>query len=171
MAEAYCDCGMQLVIVLTLTIAACPPLLVPGVAGSDTRPVRGGPAVAQAKAQFRARLSPVPIDIAMQSAIAGSGTVTASLAGTRLTVSGKFADLKTPATVARIHVGLRGVRGPSILDLNVENATSGTIDGSFDLTPQQMDDLMQGRFYIQLHSTKAPDGNLWGWLLPQEGRK
>jgi hypothetical protein len=25
--------------------------------------------------------------------------------------------------------------------------------------------LKAGRFYIQLHSERAPDGNLWGWLL------
>jgi hypothetical protein len=26
--------------------------------------------------------------------------------------------------------------------------------------------LRQGRMYLQLHSESAPDGNLWGWLLP-----
>jgi hypothetical protein len=24
---------------------------------------------------------------------------------------------------------------------------------------------------VQLHSEKAPEGNLWGWLLPQEAKK
>ena len=51
--------------------------------------------------QYRARLSPVPLDIAMQSTIAGSGSATATLKGTTLTISGTFAGLKTPATVAR----------------------------------------------------------------------
>jgi hypothetical protein len=125
----------------------------------------------QAKAQFRARLSVVPIDVAMQGTIAGSGSVTATLAGTRLTLKGTFSDLKTSATVARVHVAPRGIRGPAILDLTVSKGTSGTIEGTFDLTPQQVDDLMKSRFYIQLHSEKAPDGNLWGWLLPQEARK
>jgi len=32
-------------------------------------------------------------------------------------------------------------------------------------------DLASSRLYIQLHSEKAPDGNLWGWLFPQEGKK
>jgi hypothetical protein len=128
--------------------------------------------LAQSKpVQFRARLSVVPIDVAMQNVIAGAGSVTASLVGTKLTVKGTFADLKTPATVARIHVGTRGIRGPAILDLVVSKGTSGTIEGTFDLTPPQVDDLMKSRFYIQLHSEKAPDGNLWGWLLPQEARK
>jgi hypothetical protein len=126
---------------------------------------------AQATSKFRARLAPVPIDIVMQSAIAGRGMVTATLAGTTLTIAGTFADLKTPATVARIHVGPKGIRGPAVLDLTVSKATSGTIAGTFELTPEQRDDLRSSRLYVQVHSEKAPDGNLWGWLLPQEGRR
>jgi len=53
-----------------------------------------------------------------------------------------------------------------VFDLTVAKATSGTINGSFDLTPEQLEDLRKGRLYVQLHSEKAPDGNLWGWLLP-----
>ena len=56
----------------------------------------------------------------------------------------------------------------SIGDLTATQATSGTISGSIELTKAQIDDLAAGRLYIQLHSQKAPDGNLWGWLLPQE---
>ena len=126
---------------------------------------------AQTKSQFRARLSPVPIDVAMQSTIAGSGSVTATLAGNKLSIAGTFSGLKTPATVARIHVAPKGLRGAAILDLTVTPGTSGTLSGAFDLTPKQLDDLTHQSFYIQLHSEKAPDGNLWGWLLPQEARK
>lgn len=128
-------------------------------------------AAAQAPRQFRARLSPVPIDLAMQATIAGSGSVTAVLAGSKLTVTGTFADLKSPATVARIHVAAKGLRGPSILELKATPATSGTLNGTLELTKAQIEDLTNSRFYVQLHSEKAPDGNLWGWLLPQETRR
>ena len=122
--------------------------------------------------QYRARLSVVPIDIPMQSAIAGSGSVTATLKGTTLSVTGTFAGLKTPATVARVHRGPRtAMRGPAIGDLIVTAATSGTITGSIELTKDQVDDLGAGRLYIQVHSQKAPNGNLWGWLLTTEGKK
>ena len=130
-----------------------------------------GAPVAQTKSQFRARLSPVPIDVAMQGTIAGSGSVTATLAGNKLSLAGTFSGLKTPATVARIHVAPKGLRGAPILDLTVTPGTSGTLSGAFDLTAKQIDDLTHQSFYIQLHSEKAPDGNLWGWLLPQEARK
>ena len=122
--------------------------------------------------QYRARLSPVPLDVAMQATIAGSGSVTAALNGTTLTLTGNYAGLVTASTVARVHRGPRtAMRGPAIGDLKVTPGTSGTIAGSLELTKEQADDLASGRLYIQLHSEKAPEGNLWGWLLLQEGKK
>ena len=129
---------------------------------------------AQQPKTFKARLSPVPIDVSMQATIAGSGSVSAVLTGRKLAVTGTFDGLKSPATIAQIHKGpVRGVRGPNVFDLAVAktDATSGTLSGSFDLTPIQLADLEKGRLYVQLHSEKAPDGNLWGWLLPQENRR
>lgn len=121
--------------------------------------------------QYRARLSPVPIDVAMQATVAGSGSVTATLTGTTLALDGTFKDLRTAATVVRLHRGpVMGVRGPAIGDLSATPGTSGTITGTVDLTAAQVGDLAGGRIYVQLHSEKAPDGNLWGWLLP-EGKK
>ena len=114
---------------------------------------------------FKARLSPVPIDMSMMAAIAGSGSVTAVLGGRKLTISGTFVGLRSPATVARMHRAPKGIRGPAIFDLAVSSATSGTISGSLDLTPTQVEDLRNSRFYVQIYSERAPDGNLWGWLL------
>lgn len=122
--------------------------------------------------QYRARLSPVALDIAMQATIAGSGAVTATLSGNTLTLTGNYAGLKTASTVARVHRSPRtAMRGPAIGDLKVTQGTNGTISGTLELTKDQVDDLANGRLYVQLHSEKAPDGNLWGWLLIQEGKK
>lgn len=121
---------------------------------------------------YRARLGVVPIDVVMQSTIAGSGMVSASLKGSTLTVTGTFTGLRTPATVVRVHRSPRtAMRGPAIGDLTATAATNGTISGSIELTKDQVDDLAAGRLYVQLHSQKAPDGNLWGWLLMPEGKK
>jgi hypothetical protein len=128
-------------------------------------------ASAQSRA-YRARLSPVPLDVAMQATIAGSGAVTATLNGTTLTVTGTFTGLRTASTVVRLHRSPRtAMRGPAVGDLKATAGTSGTISGTMELTKDQVDDLANGRLYIQLHSEKAPDGNLWGWLLTQEGKK
>jgi hypothetical protein len=126
---------------------------------------------AQSKVQYRARLSPVPLDVAMQATIAGTGTATAVLVGNKLSITGTFAGLKSPATTAKIHSAPKGLRGPAILDLTVAPATSGTITGAVELTPAQADELAKSGLYIQLNSAKAPEGNLWGWLLPQENRR
>ena len=51
--------------------------------------------------------------------------------------------------------------------------------GAFKLDSAQATALKTGKLYIQIDSEKAPNGNLWGWLLaehefvgqdvPQEG--
>ena len=128
--------------------------------------------VGQQPKTFRARLSPVPIDIAMQANVAGTGSMTASLTGSKLALNGSFEGLRGPATIAQLHKSpTRGMRGPVVAELTVAKGsqpTSGTITGTLDLTALQVTDLENGRFYVQLHSEKAPDGNLWGWLLAQE---
>jgi hypothetical protein len=123
---------------------------------------------AQNPITFKARLSPVALDTPMLESVAGSGSVTAVLSGAKLTVTGEFQGMKSSATVAQLHAGsVTGVRGPVVFDLTVEKAASGKLSGSFDLTAEQAANLRKGRLYIQIHSEKAPEGNLWGWLLPQ----
>ena len=97
----------------------------------------------------------------------GSGSGSARLEGQQLSVSGSFMDMDGPATVARVHESpVLGVRGPSISDLEVTLATKGEISGEVELTTEQVESLRKRRLYIQIHSTSAPDGNLWGWLVP-----
>jgi hypothetical protein len=117
-------------------------------------------------ASFRARLTPVPVETSTAATITGSGTVTATLNGTRLSVSGTFAGMKSAATIAQMHFGARGVRGPVEFDLTVEKAPSGAISGNANLNKSQLDSLRKGWFYVQIHAEQAPEGNLWGWLLP-----
>ena len=121
---------------------------------------------AQNAQTFKARLSPMPVDATNQAGTTGLGAVTAVLTGTKLSVSGTFSGLQTPATIAKVHIGPKGIAGPAALDLTVTKATSGTLQGELMLTSAQVEHLKRGRLYIQIHSEKAPDGNLRGWLLP-----
>ena len=120
---------------------------------------------AQGAQTFKARLSPMPVDATNQAATTGLGAASAVLTGTKLSISGTFSGLQGPATIAQIHIGPRGISGPPALDLTVTKATSGTLQGDLMLTAAQVDHLKRGRLYIQIHSEKAPDGNLRGWLL------
>jgi hypothetical protein len=124
-------------------------------------------AQAQSTARFQTRLSPVAMDASMRATVAGSGSVSARLTGSKLEITGSFEGLRSPATLAQVRSSpVTGVRGPTLFDLTITKAATGAIGGSFDLTPEQIVSLRKGRLYIQLHSEKAPDGNLWGWLLP-----
>ena len=123
-------------------------------------------ASAQNQETYKIRMAPVARDVAMQKTVAGSGSATATLSGNKLTINGTFEGMPSAATAAKIHRGLTtGVRGSPFLDLTVTKADKGTISGSFDLTPEQVQYLKQGKLYIQINSEKAPDGTLWGWLL------
>jgi len=124
------------------------------------------PLRAQSPETYKGRLSPVPIDAQLAPNTTGHGSASVALNGAKLTVTGTFEGLRGPATAAQLRRGLAtGVRGPVLFDLTVTKAASGTVAGSFDLTPEQIDGLRKGRLYVQIDSEKAPDGNLWGWLL------
>jgi hypothetical protein len=115
---------------------------------------------------FRARLSPVPVESNNASKITGTGAVMATLDGAKLTISGTFQGMKSAATIAQVHMGQRGVRGPVEFDLDITKSPNGSIAGVLTLTKVQIDTLRRGWYYIQVHAEQAPEGNLWGWLLP-----
>jgi hypothetical protein len=126
----------------------------------------------QSTRNFKVRLSPVPVDIAMMASITGSGSATAVLSGDKLTVNGTFEAMKSNVTMAQVHKGpVAGVRGPVVFDLTVTGTTSGTVTGTLTLTPVQIADLEKRRLYIQINSEKAPEGNLWGWLVEATTKK
>ncbi len=123
-------------------------------------------AAAQSSETFKARLSALPADAKTRASLAGSGSVSALLSGSKLVISGSFGGLLAAATTADLHSAVAaGVRGPGIGGLTISKATSGTISGSIELTPQQLISLHKGGLYVQIYSEKAPDGVLWGWFL------
>lgn len=140
---------------LLIGLTACTGLLLVASAG-----------VSQNTERYRVRLSTVPMDGGMRNTVAGNGSASATLAGTKLSITGTFDGLKSPATSAQVHSGVaKGVRGNAVADLTVSKATKGSISGSVDLTPEQVKGLRDGRLYIEVASEKAPEGNLWGWIL------
>jgi hypothetical protein len=123
---------------------------------------------AQDREAFSARLAPTPLDVEIQARITGLGSASAVLDGTHLIVTGTFAGMLSPATVAHLHTGpAMGIRGPVMLDLDVDQSAAGSFSGEWQLTRDQRQALLDGRVYLQIHSESVPDGNLWGWLLPE----
>src|SRR5258706_4500939 len=87
----------------------------------------GFSAAASNEETFKARLSTVAMDLSMRANVAGTGSVTARLAGRKLSIAGSFEGLRPPATVARIHLGpAMGLRGPALFDLTGSPRTRRT---------------------------------------------
>ena len=125
---------------------------------------------AAAPGSYETVLGPTPISNANKGTLTGDGAVIAILSGNTLKITGTFQGLSGSATDAHIMMGDGiGIPGAPILDLSASAAASGNLSGSFKLTSAQMVALRGGRLYIQVNSQKgpAPDGNLWGWLLPE----
>ena len=138
-----------------ILLAACLGLLSMAASGASQTPER-----------YKVRLATVPMDGGMRNTVAGFGSATATLTGARLSVTGTFDGLKSPATTAKLSGGVaRGVRGDAIGNLDVTKSTKGQISGAVDLTAAQVKGLRDGHLYIEIASEKAPEGNLWGWLL------
>jgi hypothetical protein len=71
-------------------------------------------------------------------------------------------------TAAHLRAGsLPGVRGPVIANLTISPATSGTLSGDVRLTPAELAAFHKGGLYIEIDSDRAPEGDLWGWIIPQ----
>jgi hypothetical protein len=125
-------------------------------------------AAAPGDTTFHFRLSPGPRLVGTRADTSGSGSVTATLEGSKLSLKGSFAGLLGVPTSAHLSMGsLPGVRGPLIADLTVSPATSGTLSGTVQLTAEQLSALRKGGLYVEIDSDKAPEGDLWGWIMSE----
>ena len=124
-------------------------------------------AAAAADQVFASRLTPVAYDGAMRANVQGDGQVSATLSGNKLTVTGSFTSLPSAATGVGLYSGSGiGVPGMPLQNLTLTGQTEGSVSGTVTLNAKQLAAFRQGHVYVQLNSQKAPDGNLWGWLLP-----
>jgi aldose sugar dehydrogenase len=78
---------------------------------------------------------------------------------TKARVSLRFNGLSAPQTVAHVHgPAPAGQSAPPLFDLPNGNFT----DFQLTLTPQQLSDLKAGLFYVNVHSTAFPSGEIRG---------
>jgi hypothetical protein len=114
---------------------------------------------------YHARLSPLGVTNATVDTTTGAGKATATLSGNRLTIEATFEGLTGAATTANVRRGPKGIPGPVVFDIKVPNSSNGTLNAALDLTPDQLKDLREARLYLQIHSERAPEGSIRGWLL------
>jgi hypothetical protein len=116
---------------------------------------------------FEVRLSPGPRLVGTRAEHSGSGHITATLDGSKLTIAGSYDGLLGAPTGAHLFMGSApGVRGPKLADLTISAAASGSLSGAVTLTKVQRAAFAKGGLYVEIDSADAPDGDLWGWLMP-----
>lgn len=100
-----------------------------------------------------------------------SGYAVALLVGNTLHVGGSYSGLSTPVATAirggvHVHMAAPGENGPIAFDLSNTAGTNGTFQGEFELNDEQMQALMDGMLYVQLHTEMNNPGELRGTLMP-----
>jgi alcohol dehydrogenase (cytochrome c) len=123
-----------------------------------------GPQSVSAQEAYRARLSPMPVNAQTVRAITGVGQVRATLDGNRLTVTGEYRGMSTPATSAHVHLAAPTMAGPVAAPLQVTGGQAGQLSGSITLSAEQLAALRNESLYVQVHSEGNPNGELRGWI-------
>jgi hypothetical protein len=96
----------------------------------------------------------------------GSGTcmVTLNATETQVTVECRYRNLTSNVSGAHIHDnGPVGVSGPIRFDFSFTGGTTGTIGPlTFSTTPAQVADLRANRWYVNIHTSNFPGGEIRG---------
>ena len=84
-----------------------------------------------------------------------------------VTVTGNFQGLTSNATAAHIHgPAAVGVNAPVLVPLTISQATSGTVSANATMTSPQMNDMVNGMTYVNIHSQMFPDGEIRAQIVP-----
>jgi hypothetical protein len=65
---------------------------------------------------------------------------------------------------AHIHIGAAGVNGPVVLPLTIGSGGSTSISGTLTVSSTQVADLMAGNYYVNVHTTANPGGEMRGQI-------
>jgi len=92
----------------------------------------------------------------------GSGSVTATYdtASKKLSWKGNVSDLSGPATAAHFHSGEPGKNGGVVVP--IAGADKGSFEGSATLTDAQADELLAGKWYVNVHTAANKGGEVRG---------
>jgi hypothetical protein len=92
----------------------------------------------------------------------GSGSVTATFdtASKHLAWKGSVSGLSGPATAAHFHSAESGKNGAVVVP--IAGADKGTFEGSATLTDAQAEDLMAGKWYVNIHTAANKAGEVRG---------
>lgn len=102
-----------------------------------------------------------------QSAALAVSVVILDQINDRMRVS--LTSLGADGTAAHVHQGTPGTIGPTLFSLAETAADNGIWSGMADLNAAQAQAILQGSYYLDLHTVAAPQGLLRGQILQQGG--
>lgn len=111
-------------------------------------------------------LSPAQEPAPINSSATGSADVSYDKNSKKLTYTVTFNNMTSNPTAGHIHGSApRGTNSGVLFPLTgIPAATSGTVTGSVTLTMAQEEDLLNGLFYFNLHTTANPGGEIRGQI-------
>ncbi|RRB13865.1 CHRD domain-containing protein [Larkinella knui] len=107
--------------------------------------------------------------LAIPTAATGLFTGKLDLTTNILAYSLSYTDLSAPSVVAHLHQA-SGVNGTGLVDIIIATGsnTSGSITGTtFPLRQAQVDSLVAGFYYVDLHTVAYPAGEIRGEVIKQ----
>lgn len=99
-----------------------------------------------------------------ESPATGTADVTVDIEAMTVSWMVTVQDLTGDATAAHIH-------GPATVDENagpIIDMSDAIMEGSADITEDQMGELKDGKYYVNVHTAEYPDGEIRGQLLASE---
>jgi hypothetical protein len=123
---------------------------------------------ASAQQKFTVSLIGVQENPPVHSPGRGSCVLTLDTAETEITLGCAYSGLGSNASAAHIHTnGPVGANGPVLFNLTGASGTSGTLTlAPTAVTPAQVADLRAKRWYVNIHTTNFPDGEVRGQIKP-----
>ena len=97
------------------------------------------------------------------TSVTGSGSITVN---TDKTVSGTITTTGLVGTVAHIHLGAEGKKGPVIIALVKSGENSWSVPIGSKLTDDQYASYKAGNLYVNVHTAQNKDGEIRGQLKP-----
>lgn len=116
--------------------------------------------------KFRAELSGGEEVPPVETSASGTADVTYNSANGQLTWVIEYSDLSGSLTAAHFHgPAAPGENAPPVVPIEVEE---GPLEGSAEITAEQAEGLMAGRWYVNLHTEANPQGEIRGQVVQAE---
>jgi uncharacterized protein (TIGR03118 family) len=98
-----------------------------------------------------------------------TGAANLTLVGYQLFWTLTYSGLSTEAIGAHIHgPAAPGVEAPVLFPFGTPTGTSGTLTGTQTLTQTELDELLDGQTYVNVHTTANAGGEIRGQVMPQQ---